>query len=141
MPTLPIYQSTQNHKLIIDPAWKSGLSHLSRNKMHPSSSCRSSHSHQTPRQRPRLLRSSATQPSVTASNEMKASLVSPNSPHSAADLLNKVAYIPPSCDLGQPLASEPTSHRVSDPFEIERENRHRSSSTELSTPDNSVSGA
>ena len=119
------------------------VSHQPRkNKMYTTSSRRNSHSQHTSRHRPRLLRSSATQASVTASNEIQASLVSPNSPHTATDLLNKVAYMPPSsCDLGQPMASEPTSHRTPEPIEIERESRDQSSSTGFSTPDNSISGS
>lgn len=48
------------------------------------------------RHRPKLLRSSATAPSITPSSSIQASLVSPHSPQrAAADLLSKVAvYVP-----------------------------------------------
>ncbi|KFH46240.1 hypothetical protein ACRE_028690 [Hapsidospora chrysogenum ATCC 11550] len=105
-----------------------------------SPSRRGSNTSTSSRQRPRLLRSSATQASVTASNEIQAALVSPNSPHTAAALLSKVAYFPHTCDLGAPMA-EPPSHRVSEPIAIQHENQERSISTEMSTPDDSVSGS
>lgn len=73
-------------------------------------------------------------PVITArasSSEIQASLVSPNSPHSAADLLNKMAYVPSSYYLGQTSQDEQTSEPVS----IERE---RSGSAESYSPENSV---
>lgn len=88
-------------------------------------------------QRPRLLRSSATTPAITASSsEIQASLVSPNSPHTAADLLNKMAYVPSSYYLGQTVQQQQErSEATCQPIDFERE---RSGSTESYTPGNSV---
>lgn len=50
-------------------------------------------------QRPKLLRSNATEPSVSSSDTARASLTT--SPHRAAELLNKVVYIPSAYDAGE----------------------------------------
>ncbi|KAI9896255.1 hypothetical protein N3K66_008427 [Trichothecium roseum] len=50
-------------------------------------------------QRPKLLRSNATEPSVSSSDTARASLTT--SPHRAAELLNKVVYIPSAYDGGE----------------------------------------
>ncbi|KAJ4328471.1 hypothetical protein N0V84_001155 [Fusarium piperis] len=70
----------------------------------------SSSSHNTSRQRPRLLRSSATEPSITASNAIRGSLAGPGSPQKATDLLSRVVvYAPPP---EQSSAPEPIPHRT-----------------------------
>ncbi|KAI9158824.1 hypothetical protein HJFPF1_06822 [Paramyrothecium foliicola] len=43
------------------------------------------------KQRPKLLRSSATEPSITGPNAVRGSLVIPTSPNSAAEILSKMA--------------------------------------------------
>lgn len=48
------------------------------------------------RHRPRLLRSSATEPSITTSNAIRGSLAGPGSPQKATDLLSRVAVYSPS---------------------------------------------
>lgn len=50
-------------------------------------------------QRPKLLRSNATEPSVSSSDTARASLTT--SPHRAAELLNKVVYIPSAYDAAE----------------------------------------
>ncbi|KAF4974006.1 hypothetical protein FZEAL_9050 [Fusarium zealandicum] len=63
----------------------------------------SSSSHNTSRQRPRLLRSSATEPSINTSNAIRGSLAGPGSPHKATDLLSRVAvYSPPPEHVSAP---------------------------------------
>ncbi|KAL6360152.1 hypothetical protein LRP88_05854 [Fusarium phalaenopsidis] len=70
----------------------------------------SSSSHNTSRQRPRLLRSSATEPSITTSNAIRGSLAGPGSPQKATDLLSRVVvYAPPP---EQSSAPEPIPHRA-----------------------------
>jgi len=82
-------------------------------------------------QRPRLLRSSATTPAITASSsEIQASLVSPNSPHTAAEMLNRMNYVPASYYLGQTTQDD----QRSEPVTIES----RSDSRESYTPNNSM---
>jgi hypothetical protein len=76
---------------------------------------RDSLSHSTPRQRPRLLRSSVTEPSITASGTIHASLVTPNSPRRAAELLTKaVVYIPASCGVGEGITAEHYRPQITD---------------------------
>jgi hypothetical protein len=43
------------------------------------------------KQRPKLLRSSVTEPSITAANAIKGALVAPTSPQRAAEILSKMA--------------------------------------------------
>lgn len=66
------------------------------------------------KQRPRLLRSSATEPSITAPKTIKGSLVVPSSPKRVADILSKMAVYP----LAPAAPDLPTSpslhHRQSD---------------------------
>lgn len=74
---------------------------------------RDSSSHNASRQRPRLLRSSATEPSITASNAIRGPLASSNSPQKATDLLSRVAvYSPTHNHLEHSSASEHISHQV-----------------------------
>lgn len=63
--------------------------------------------------RPRLLRSSATEPSLTASTASRNALATPQSSRRATDLLNQVAYSgsPPNC--ASPLSQSPTSMTMS----------------------------
>lgn len=63
--------------------------------------------------RPRLLRSSATEPSLTASTASRNALATPQSSRRATDLLNQVAYSgsPPNC--ASPLSQSPTSMSMS----------------------------
>lgn len=99
------------------------MSRFSTQRRDSSGSAKSSTTSSPRSQRPRLLRSSATTPAVTASSsEIQASLVAPNSPHTAADLLNKMAYVPASYYLPQTAREQ-----RSEPVNIERE---RSSSAE-----------
>ncbi|PSS02425.1 hypothetical protein BD289DRAFT_478804 [Coniella lustricola] len=59
--------------------------------------------------RPRLLRSSATEPSITASTASRNALATPHSARKASDLLTQVAFSgsPPSST--SPLSQSPTS--------------------------------
>ncbi|KAH7152546.1 hypothetical protein B0J13DRAFT_267382 [Dactylonectria estremocensis] len=57
---------------------------------------RDSSSHNASRQRPRLLRSSATEPSITTSNAIRGPLASSSSPQKATDLLSRVAVYTPT---------------------------------------------
>jgi hypothetical protein len=84
-----------------------------------------------------LLRSSATQPSVTASDEIQASLVSPRTARRAADLLSKVAdYSGPyeTADVGSPSHS----HQASEAIMIQSNRVPSSTTTTLSTPTSSL---
>ncbi|KAF4987924.1 hypothetical protein FDECE_15245 [Fusarium decemcellulare] len=86
----------------------------------------SSSSHNTSRQRPRLLRSSATEPSITASNAIRGSLAGPGSPQKATDLLNRVVvYSPPP---EQSSAPEPIPHHQAQSMVICRDHREHSPS-------------
>ncbi|KAK7417323.1 hypothetical protein QQZ08_011666 [Neonectria magnoliae] len=75
---------------------------------------RDSSSHNASRQRPRLLRSSATEPSITASNAIRGPMASSSSPQKATDLLTRVAVYSPSSPthLEHSSAPEPISHQV-----------------------------
>lgn len=74
---------------------------------------RDSSSHTTSRQRPRLLRSSATEPSITTSNAIRGTLSNSSSPQKATDILSRVAiYSPPSTHIEHSSAPEPISHPV-----------------------------
>ncbi|KAF7544976.1 hypothetical protein G7Z17_g9543 [Cylindrodendrum hubeiense] len=74
---------------------------------------RDSSSHNASRQRPRLLRSSATEPSITASNAIRGPLASSSSPQKATDLLSRVAvYSPTHNHLEHSSAPESISHQV-----------------------------
>ena len=100
---------------------------------------RHSQSQYAQRQRPILLRSSATQPSVTASDEIQASLVSPRTARRAADLLSKVAdYSGPyeTADVGSPSHS----HQASEAIMIQSNRVPSSTTTTLSTPTSSLNG-
>lgn len=77
------------------------------------SSRRNSLSQSAVRQRPRLLRSSATQPSITASNAIRAPMCSSSSPQKATDLLSRVVvYSPPPGHLEQASAPVPVPRQV-----------------------------
>lgn len=106
-----------------------GMSRYTTPRRDSSSSHKSSSSPKS--QRPRLLRSSATTPAITASSsEIQASLVSPNSPHTAAEMLNRMNYVPASYYLGQTTQDD----QRSEPVTIES----RSDSRESYTPNNSM---
>lgn len=62
------------------------------------------------RSRPKLLRSNATEPSITAPKAIKGSLVSPRSPRTATDMLNKVAVYPTTTGI---LGSSPAPETLS----------------------------
>ncbi|KAG9258340.1 uncharacterized protein F5Z01DRAFT_193266 [Emericellopsis atlantica] len=81
-------------------------------------------------QRPRLLRSSVTEPSITplSSNDVQASRLSHRSPHTAADLLHKMAYYQPGTYEAEAIKSEPMT--------IE----NRVACVENSTPEGSFNG-
>ncbi|KAH7189194.1 uncharacterized protein B0J16DRAFT_383061 [Fusarium flagelliforme] len=90
-----------------------------------SSSSSSSHT-MSNRQRPRLLRSSATEPSITVSNATGNSFAGPESPHRATDLLNRVAVYSPSPEPASTPAAIP---RHSGPMSICRDHREHSPSS------------
>ncbi|VUC21869.1 unnamed protein product [Clonostachys rosea] len=97
---------------------------------------RDSHPHSSNRQqRPRLLRSTATEPSITASNSFQASLVSPSSPQRATDLLN--AIYPSSTPCG--MSSESIVHHSQPVTIIDRDNRGETDSAEMSRLSSSLS--
>lgn len=74
---------------------------------------RDSLSHSMTRQRPRLLRSSATEPSITASNAIRGHLSCSSSPQKATDLLSRVAvYSPPTSELERPSTPDRVSQQV-----------------------------
>ncbi|KAK7220123.1 hypothetical protein V2G26_008126 [Clonostachys chloroleuca] len=98
---------------------------------------RDSHPHSSNRQRPRLLRSTATEPSITASNSFQASLVSPSSPQRASDLLSKVAIYPSSTPCG--MGSESLVHHSQPVTIIDRDNRGETDSAEISRLSSSIS--
>lgn len=90
---------------------------------------RDSSSHNSSRHRPRLLRSTATEPSITASNAIRGPLASSNSPQKATDLLNRVAiYSPPTTHLEHNTTPEPISHQI-EPIMICGGGRSEASST------------
>ncbi|KAF7562584.1 hypothetical protein G7046_g1548 [Stylonectria norvegica] len=87
---------------------------------------RDSLSQKASRQRPRLLRSSATEPSITTSNAIRGSLACSSSPQKATDLLNRVAvYAPPSGELEHSSAPMPVPRQV-DAIVICREGHEQS---------------
>ncbi|KAM0202614.1 hypothetical protein ACHAPA_011703 [Fusarium lateritium] len=88
------------------------------------SSSSSQSQNSTTRQRPRLLRSSATEPSITASNAIRGSFAGPGSPHKATDLLNRVAVYSPSPEQ----ATTPVP-RHAEPISICRDAREHSPSS------------
>ncbi|KAF4454011.1 heterogeneous nuclear ribonucleoprotein g [Fusarium austroafricanum] len=90
-----------------------------------SSSSSSSHTNSN-RTRPRLLRSSATEPSITASNAIRGSFAGPGSPQRATDLLNRVAVYSPSPE--QASTPGPVS-RHTEPISICRDHREHSPSS------------
>ena len=90
-----------------------------------SSSSSSSHT-MSNRQRPRLLRSSATEPSITVSNATGTSFAGPESPHRATDLLSRVAVYSPSPEPASTPAAIP---RHSGPMSICRDHREHSPSS------------
>lgn len=59
--------------------------------------------------RPRLLRSSATEPSITASTASRNALATPQSARRATDLLNQVAFSSSPPNSASPLSQSPTS--------------------------------
>ncbi|KAH7251613.1 hypothetical protein BKA59DRAFT_472355 [Fusarium tricinctum] len=87
------------------------------------SSSSSQSQNSTTRQRPRLLRSSATEPSITASNAIRGSFAGPGSPHKATDLLNRVAVYSPSPEQATPVS------RHAQPISICRDDREHSPSS------------
>lgn len=80
---------------------------------------RDSLTHARTRSRPRLLRSSATEPSITATSAVKGSLVSPSPPRTATDILHRVAVYPPTYLRSAHLDVESASH--TDPIPIMRD--------------------
>jgi hypothetical protein len=90
-----------------------------------SSSSSSSHT-MSNRSRPRLLRSSATEPSITVSNATGNSFAGPESPHRATDLLNRVAVYSPSPEQASTPAAIPRHAR---PMSICRDHREHSPSS------------
>ncbi|KAM0345102.1 hypothetical protein ACHAPU_006737 [Fusarium lateritium] len=88
------------------------------------SSSSSQSQNSTTRQRPRLLRSSATEPSITASNAISGSFAGLGSPHRATDLLNRVAVYSPS-----PEPSSTSVPRHAQPISICRDAREDSPSS------------
>ncbi|KAF9777000.1 hypothetical protein IL306_004743 [Fusarium sp. DS 682] len=90
-----------------------------------SSSSSSSHTNSN-RTRPRLLRSSATEPSITASNAISGSFAGPGSPHRATDLLNRVAVYSPSPEQASTTGSV---SRHAEPISICRDDREHSPSS------------
>lgn len=78
------------------------------------------------RQRPRLLRSSATEPSITVSNATGNSFAGPESPHRATDILNRVAVYSPSPEQASTPAAIP---RHTGPMSICRDHREHSPSS------------
>ncbi|CEI39618.1 hypothetical protein FSHL1_001555 [Fusarium sambucinum] len=90
-----------------------------------SSSSSSSHT-MSNRSRPRLLRSSATEPSITVSNATGNSFAGPESPHRATDLLNRVAVYSPSPEQASTPAAIP---RHAGPMSICRDHREHSPSS------------
>ncbi|RGP71642.1 heterogeneous nuclear ribonucleo g [Fusarium longipes] len=78
------------------------------------------------RSRPRLLRSSATEPSITVSNATGNSFAGPESPHRATDLLNRVAVYSPSPEQASTPAAIP---RHTGPMSICRDHREDSPSS------------
>lgn len=62
------------------------------------------------RHRPRLLRSSATEPSITTSNAIRGSLAGPGSPQKATDLLNRVAIYSPTSPPPEHVETGPIPH-------------------------------
>ncbi|CAM1508534.1 Fc.00g053820.m01.CDS01 [Cosmosporella sp. VM-42] len=88
---------------------------------------RDSLSHNASRQRPRLLRSSATEPSITTSNAIRGPMGSSNSPQKATDILSRVAvYSPPPGDLERSTTPEPVSRRQVEAIAICREDHEQS---------------
>ncbi|KAF4986210.1 hypothetical protein FGRMN_10946 [Fusarium graminum] len=90
------------------------------------SSSSSQSQNSTTRQRPRLLRSSATEPSITASNAIRGSFAGPGSPHRATDLLNRVAVYSPS---PEPSSTSCPVSRHAEPISICRDARELSPSS------------
>ena len=86
------------------------------------SSSSSSSNTNSNRTRPRLLRSSATEPSITASNAISGSFAGPGSPHRATDLLNRVAVYSPSSEATTPGSVS----RHAEPISICRDDREHS---------------
>ncbi|CAG1983578.1 unnamed protein product [Fusarium graminearum] len=78
------------------------------------------------RSRPRLLRSSATEPSITVSNATGNSFAGPESPHRATDLLNRVAVYSPSPEQASTPAAIPRHNR---PMSICRDHHEHSPSS------------
>lgn len=65
------------------------------------------------RQRPRLLRSSATEPSITTSNAIRAPMSSSSSPQKATDLLSRVVICSsPPGDLERPSSPGPVRRQM-----------------------------
>ncbi|EWY99639.1 hypothetical protein FOYG_03621 [Fusarium oxysporum NRRL 32931] len=93
------------------------------------SSSSSSSNTNSNRTRPRLLRSSATEPSITASNAIRGSFAGPGSPQRATDLLNRVAVYSPSPEASTP---GPVS-RHAEPISICRDDREHSPSSSPGT--------
>ncbi|KAF5022544.1 hypothetical protein F66182_5377 [Fusarium sp. NRRL 66182] len=91
------------------------------------SSSSSSSLNNTNRQRPRLLRSSATEPSITASNAIRGSFAGPGSPQKATDLLSRVAVYSPSL--------EQSTSRHAHPIAICRDDREHSPSSSPGSQD------
>ncbi|KAJ4250656.1 hypothetical protein NW762_011915 [Fusarium torreyae] len=94
-------------------------------RAHRRDSSSSSHSN-TNRQRPRLLRSSATEPSITASNAIRGSFAGPGSPQRATDLLNRVAVYSPPPEQASTPGPIP---RHAEPIAICRDDREHSPSS------------
>ncbi|POR33425.1 Uncharacterized protein TPAR_06326 [Tolypocladium paradoxum] len=83
----------------------------------------------TSRPRPRLLRSSVTEPSITAQNAIRGSLASPVSPEKAADILSKPWVCPgASVDIGHVATPELLQHQIVAMI-ASRENRRAPSSS------------
>jgi hypothetical protein len=75
------------------------------------------------RQRPQLLRSSATEPSITAPNTIKGSLVFSSSPKRVADILSKMnvySLTPSDSDLPTPSSLHGRPSDTVDAIEDER---------------------
>jgi hypothetical protein len=118
----------------------SGSTHQQHHHNHHqgSSSSSSSSTSSSPRstsQRPRLLRSSATTPAITASSsEIQGSVISPNSPHTAAEMLNRMA---PSYYMSSHHQHHHHQQRYHQAVDIERQ-RSVSAESFASTPGNSL---
>lgn len=84
------------------------------------------------RPRPRLLRSSATEPSVSAPNAIKGSLVSPNCQRRATDILSKVAiYSPATTGMGNPILAANHEAAHTEPITIVQDGHNQSSDVNL----------